>query len=1101
MATNTKNTPAPELSHFEYTNNAELTLSFTGSGTPFAHLVLFDDQNNNGIKDTGELFAGMPIGSDGHWSLNINVGQLTPESSFAIRSMENNGANVSDIAFFTYTQPIPQVIPPIIPVPTIQLSLTSNVTTIVEPNKLALTTLPLSVTYSLSQGTPNGLAQLTNLGSAKVGEDLHLFPTNLNVVSSDSVNQSATIQLDAQGAASFTLSALEDNLVEGDESLIIKATDLLNPSNNVTAPLVVVQDSTSAPMPEITHDQSQIYEPSFDQDGAVSIVTRVIYSISGEANAIVNVSNKGSAIVGEDVRFTALNGIWSGGDAAQQTASVKLDGNGLASFSLVTRADTKIEGDENLLVSVSNGKQTVTSDPVVVHDVVTPLKITPNLTDIFEPAINQSSASNPTQVSYTISGAPNQIVTLRNTGTAKVGDDLSALPVTFAWINPDVLQQTANIKLNDQGTATFSFAALADKLTEGNETLNLIVTDALSPSINAFAQTVALHDTPQRPPLQITADQSAIFETASSNSPVQVNYTIKGGTANATVNVSNAGTAILGVDTTEKPASITLDANGSASFSLTAVADKITEGDETLIISVTDTLDSGNGATASAVIIRDTPVVALPILTFSETTVSVIEGNQSLNQAILTVNLSSPATQTVTVAYQTNLGTATGDGVDYINDVGVLTFAPGESSKPIKLQIVGDTLVEPDENFTVSLNNPSNTALLGANSIATVIIKNDDAIPTLSFKDASVSIIEGNGGNQPPKQAALTVNLSAPTTQPVTVAYQTNNGTALGNGVDYDNTLGILTFAPGEISKVINVPIVGDTLQELNENFSVALKNPSSNAILGTIANADVTITNDDITPILGFKVTNVSVIEGTGNNPINQATLTVELSAPAAQAVTVDYHTAEGTAKGPTTVPPILVVAPPPFDFQTSGGTLTFAPGVTIQTINIPINGDALIEPDETFSVNLTAPSSNVILGAANSAIVTITNDDFPTVYLQNAAMSVSEVIVGTPTPSQALIAVNLSSAFTQAVSVHYATSNGTAIASTPQLPGDYLATNGILTFEPGVTQQTFSVPINVDHIYYEPDETFFITLTGVSNNAILGVDSSTITILTNYT
>ena len=105
---------------------------------------------------------------------------------------------------------------------------------------------------------------------------------------------------------------------------------------------------------------------------------------------------------------------------------------------------------------------------------------------------------------------------------------------------------------------------------------------------------------------------------------------------------------------------------------------------------------------------------------------------------------------------------------------------------------------------------------------------------------------EGNAGVQP---MSFTVTLAKASPVKVTVAYATANGTATA-GSDYGTISGNLTFAPGEKSKTITVPIVGDTVGEPDETFTFALSNPV-NAVLGQ-ATATGTITNDDPTPRSG---------------------------------------------------------------------------------------------------------------------------------------------------------------------------------------------------------------------------------------------------------
>src|SRR5260370_15986703 len=94
----------------------------------------------------------------------------------------------------------------------------------------------------------------------------------------------------------------------------------------------------------------------------------------------------------------------------------------------------------------------------------------------------------------------------------------------------------------------------------------------------------------------------------------------------------------------------------------------------------------------------------------------------------------------------------------------------------------------------------------------------------------------------------------------------------------------------------------------------------------------------------------------------------TVNLSPASTQPVTVHYSTADGTATGGATCGGAV-------DYVTTTGTLTFAPSVTVQTINVPICGDKTVEPDETFTVTLDTPVNALITPGTSTG--TITNDD----------------------------------------------------------------------------------------------------------------------------
>jgi Ca2+-binding RTX toxin-like protein len=114
-------------------------------------------------------------------------------------------------------------------------------------------------------------------------------------------------------------------------------------------------------------------------------------------------------------------------------------------------------------------------------------------------------------------------------------------------------------------------------------------------------------------------------------------------------------------------------------------------------------------------------------------------------------------------------------------------------------------------------------------------------VPKPVLDVTGVSLVEGNSGTQ---SLRFAVALENPSPLRVSVAYATANGTATA-GSDYTATSGTLVFAPGDVSKEIAVPIVGDTAFEPDETLTLTISNPV-NGTIGT-ATATGTITNDDI--------------------------------------------------------------------------------------------------------------------------------------------------------------------------------------------------------------------------------------------------------------
>lgn len=154
--------------------------------------------------------------------------------------------------------------------------------------------------------------------------------------------------------------------------------------------------------------------------------------------------------------------------------------------------------------------------------------------------------------------------------------------------------------------------------------------------------------------------------------------------------------------------------------------------------------------------------------------------------------------------------------------------------------MLGDTAVETNETLRVLLKNPVNAGLDGTASTATITINDDDAPVLPSLAIAAQTVIEGNGASS---NVAVTVTLSAATTAAVTVNYATTDGSAIA-GSDYTTTTGILTFAVGETSKTISVPVLGDNTVESTEKFNLVLSTPV-NATLDS-ARSVITITDDD---------------------------------------------------------------------------------------------------------------------------------------------------------------------------------------------------------------------------------------------------------------
>ncbi|MFN9627466.1 MAG: Calx-beta domain-containing protein, partial [Planctomycetota bacterium] len=89
------------------------------------------------------------------------------------------------------------------------------------------------------------------------------------------------------------------------------------------------------------------------------------------------------------------------------------------------------------------------------------------------------------------------------------------------------------------------------------------------------------------------------------------------------------------------------------------------------------------------------------------------------------VTLSAPLTEQITVNYGTTGGTAAA-GVDYTSTSGTLTFIPGDIEEIVRVDLINDNLVEPNETFFVNLSSASGATIADSQGIGTIL--NDDGV-------------------------------------------------------------------------------------------------------------------------------------------------------------------------------------------------------------------------------------------------------------------------------------------------------------------------------------------------------------------------------------
>jgi hypothetical protein len=353
---------------------------------------------------------------------------------------------------------------------------------------------------------------------------------------------------------------------------------------------------------------------------------------------------------------------------------------------------------------------------------------------------------------------------------------------------------------------------------------------------------------------------------------------------------------------------------------------------------------------ANTVIVASNDGDWTPPVELSISDVSVVEGHSGTVNAVFTVTLVGEHDGTASVDFLT-VDYSASAGADYAAQSGSLSFGPGVFSRTITVPVSGDRLGEGDETFFVNLTNPANALVRDGQGVGTILDDEPRININHEYSVDPLTVVEGDIGTTP---AVFTVSLSMPYDQEVTVDYST----LTGHTADIVAASGTLRFAPGETSKPITVQVVGDLLYEELEAFNVILANATPNASIAVSGGYCYIEDNDPSHPVISIS----DVTKNEGNSGTTRFVFTVSLSAASSVPVTVNYATANGSARKND-------------DYFAKSGKLTFAPGETSQTVTISVKGDKKKENHESFFVNLANANSAVIDDGQGEG--TILNDD----------------------------------------------------------------------------------------------------------------------------
>ena len=763
-------------------------------------------------------------------------------------------------------------------------------------------------------------------------------------------------------------------------------------------------------------------------------------------------------------------------DGSYRTFTIPAGTNALA-VSVTQINDAASEGPEAVTLQLAEGTNYVGSAAGVatltIHDDDTTLpqiSITAADTEASEAAGNVAAFT----VMRTGSTAGNLSVALTYGGTATRGVDYPNLPTTI-------------IIPAGQSSASVILTPIDDTAVEGSEnvtvtiptgagyvrhatdtTVDLLILDDDIPVVSIAAIDNSASETNRQPGVFL------ISRTGPLNAPLKVYYGV-------------GGTASHGTDYIGLPAEVAIPAGAaSAPVFITPYDDAHGEGPETVTLNLavfngTYLVGTPYSATLTINDNDDPPLVSV------QSTSSTC--GEPADTATLRFQLRGSRTTATTVRYVLG-GTAT-PGVDYStnNLPGTLVMpAPvnGNSQVDVTVTPIDDALKENMETITVTLL--PDPGYIFYNDASTTILLRDDDQPTVSISAWRDSPTEGATN----LEAGFFIGRTTATFGAVTAGALGVNYTVSGtaeNGVDYPLLSGVATIPDGaSFTDLIIVP-VDDALFEGTESLTLTLQS-SPNYSVG-LDTATVFITDNETLPVtVGVFVTSNSTTEASVPVDGQFRYVSVTLSPPSADAVTVEYVVGSGSTAWADGTDWDLV--DPATDAPIKVGVLTFPPGVTNQNVKLRIYPDNLIEGTEIAAIDLRNARFARISSTRTKHSLYIADDTNAyapvRVLFMTAASSVDEA-----TGSDPLLLVGLDRAATAPVTVNYAVTGGTATAGS-----DFTLAAGTVNFAPGETSKLLPLAV-LNDTAVETNETIVVTLSAPTGADLGPAPTHTVTILDN--
>ncbi|MCC6808195.1 MAG: hypothetical protein IT381_12290 [Deltaproteobacteria bacterium] len=813
-----------------------------------------------------------------------------------------------------------------------------------------------------------------------------------------------------------------------------------------TIPITLVDDSTIEAVEAFTVDLSNPSGGNFvdaqavvtlvDDDGPTTLSTSAvnISEAGGFAEVIVLRSGANSVSSSVDLATAPGSAIAPDDFTATSTTLTFIPGDISASMFVAIAQDLLNEIDETFTADLTNptgaGISAAQSLITILDDDNLPGLA---LTDVF---VGEGDGT--ATITVTLNTLSARVVTVAYAtapGTAGAGADYTTTGATLQF-DPGDLVKTFDVTINP------------DAAVEANE--HFFVT--LGSETNAVLWTTQARVT-------IVDDDSATSDitivspifAAENGGPARFTVLRSGdnsGAASVDFTTSD-GTAIAVSDYVALPGSVSFSAGVAVqTIDVTLVDDAVVETDEAFTVDLSNPLGATNSVASAALTIIDDD---------GPTRFDARDGNageaDGFAQVFVTRSGSNGAVSNVD--YATAPGTAT--AADFGASAGNLQYGAGQIFNAAWVPLTSDALDEDDELFSLTLSNPTNAVLGTASAQETIL--DDDPMPVVTFTSPSQSVGEGSAS------ATVTAHLSAISGRSVTVLYTVDPSSSASDPADYTVAPATLVFPAGTQDLTLTITLVADPNDEIDETLKIDLSS-ATNATLGAAVSHTLTILDDDVLPFVSIADPTPAFVSESAAD----VTFPVTLDVASGKTVTVAYTTSNGSAAAGQ-------------DYTLTANVLTFLPGQTTQNVVVPLTGDLAIEPNENFTVTLSAPT-NALIGAGTAAVTLLDDDSLTT------TVGIDDVIVSEG-DGVATFTVWRSGSTLAASSVDYFTQNGTAMAGADFVPAGPLP----VAFAPGETTQTVTITL-VDDGAIEIPEAFTVELANAAG-ATIGDASGTGTIV----